>query len=583
MAYQSPLHFFSQLNLPINNAQLDKEHLALARKMLLAEIDLSDTQTLKKGNVELTKNDILNLFEDLKNSENLTYHTAVFADKVLLKFLEEFKIEDNPQQVSDYDRYAANAVSRTRFANNPVYNESAFVEFIGVYFKDAFQIILQRAIEKQDRNTVKLVMQNPRFMLYNQEFDAFSRILLQLQGKEEDADGLQYRIENRQNYTQEEVIAISNPNFIDCLNFLPDFFENFRDIYAISLINIGVVLYNKKKYALTKSVISNAQQLNVSTYYREKLDKYYADLVENAPASGSVSSSSDGSSSSSSGMSWTTILVLIGLGLRLIIFAGDCSKPSNSSDYSTNYPAITVDALYTGNRIDSAFQWVANQFKYVSLYELPNQDFNKISFMTREEIGKKYKKQIQTPKNGAFMYKEIFEKLMFQAPSNSMDTTVINIFNDTDDEAIVMINTSTPYSVSNIASYAKYIAPHKTVAFDMMQLYNNRIYFYVGRHFNPNITFKKDSENDWGNFGFTLKGGFMKPNGQSLQFMAHPLDVALLYLHKEQHGDTFRIHTTTDKDFLHVELPTEAIKIPRNGRTDGSYCDELYGKTQKYQ
>ncbi|MEY4926435.1 MAG: hypothetical protein RI894_871, partial [Bacteroidota bacterium] len=277
--------------------------------MLLAEIDLSSTQTIQKGTIELSKNDVLNLFDDLKNNDNLTYHHAIFQDYALLHFLEEFKLETPAGKVSLSDMYSAKTANYTRFASNDVYKESAFLHFISPYFREAYQIINQRALEKQDRNTMLLVNQNQRFMTSNDEFDAFSRIMLSLNGKEEIAEELQARIESGQAYVSQEVSDCSSGNLIDCLNFLPDFFENFRGIYSISLINIGVVLHNRKRYDLAQSVISNAQQLKVSPYYRTQLEKYYKDLVLDGPKSGYTSPNTGAGGSS---VSWTTIFIILG-------------------------------------------------------------------------------------------------------------------------------------------------------------------------------------------------------------------------------------------------------------------------------
>ncbi len=584
MPYHSPLHLFADLNLPIDGSTLDKQALSLARKMLLAEIDLSSTQSIKRGSVELSKNDVLNLFEDLKNNGNLSYHQAIFQDHALLHFLEQFKLEIPAGKVSLSDMYSSKTSNYTRFAENALYKESSFLTFVSPFFREAYQTIIQRAIEKQDRNTMMLVSKNARFMTSSEEYQAFSRIMQQLKGKEDIADELQTRIETGQVYTSKEVSFCSSANFIDCLNFLPDTFESFRDIYSVSLINIGVVLHNRKRYDLAQSVISNAHQLKVSSHYRSQLERYYKELVLSGPQSAYTNTET---SAGGSNISWTTIFIIIGIVLRILLMGEKCNRHSDYPSYENNYnniESITSNDFSTSNgvisserKVDSAFQWIAYHLKDYDGYQIPQINKQDLLPLSYTDVKEKYANRIKQPANGAAIYTNIFKNNLFKsetvAGKNLGDTTTLYLNNDTDEEAIVLVNTPNLIYTSDIPSYAKYIAPHEKITLQVSKVNCNRIYFYFGRHWNPAIKISS-SVNKWGSFKYKLNGGFMKLHPKSTEFLSHPLDIFPLNAEQIEQR-TLDIKYDLNDDDLRI-YTHHNIKMMNGKRSDFSICEYLY-------
>ncbi len=61
---------------------------------MLAELELNDGNSILVNGKEVSKNDIIRFFDDLQQSTDLSYHVAVYRDKVLLKFL-EYSILEN--------------------------------------------------------------------------------------------------------------------------------------------------------------------------------------------------------------------------------------------------------------------------------------------------------------------------------------------------------------------------------------------------------------------------------------------------------------------------------------------------------
>ena len=562
MPYYSPLHLFADLDLPIDSSSIDARALTLVRKMLLAELELSPTQTIKKGTMELGKNDVLKLIEDLQKNETLPFHQAIYSDSVLLRFLETHKLEEANQQAIN-DRYSQ--AKSTVFADNPTYRDAAFLTFVSPYFREAYQAILQQAFYKKDRNTFRLVAQNPRFMSVPDEHRAFSRLLLFLKGQEEELDAAHKSIEAHGSVLEAEIAPFYQLDFIDCLNFLPDFFRSFRDAYAISLINLGVVLHNRKYYKLAQAAIQNARDLNVSEYYRNLLEKYYTELVVQGP--NTVYTSDE---NSSSGLSWGTALVIGGLVIRLLLAGNTCFKTTANDTYRTLnntelYGTLpSDDYVTTPTSIDTAFQWIASQLAVPTTVVMNP-------------------KKVKDTPNGSFLYTNIFKKRLFQAQKQLADTTkatliTVSVVNETNNDLVLLVNNAE--SRGAVASCARYIGAKQQIDLTLKQGGNTRLYFYVGNHFNPDGEFLADDLNQKykvRNFP-KLKGAFADYHTQTALFLKHPLDFYALIppqsSQKIKPKLTLKYGQTEDE--LRVYLSKSLLKFPRGVRGDIPICDLLY-------
>ncbi|MBS1563993.1 MAG: hypothetical protein JST39_06365 [Bacteroidetes bacterium] len=117
MQYISPFHFI----LVTSEDGIDRQELLLAKKKLLAELELSDRQTIMVNGREFSKHDIISFFDELRESRDIAWHFAVYKDKALLRFLEEQLLETS-----------------TSFLPNPLYNDEAFINWISPYYATAF-------------------------------------------------------------------------------------------------------------------------------------------------------------------------------------------------------------------------------------------------------------------------------------------------------------------------------------------------------------------------------------------------------------------------------------------------------------
>lgn len=564
--YYSPLHLFAELNLPIDSASLDARALTLARKMLLAELELSPTQTIKTGAIELGKNDVLKMIEDLQKSETLPFHQAIYSDAVLLRFLETCKLEESKPQAAINDRYSK--VKSIVFADNPTYRDAAFLTFVSPYFREAYQTILQQALYKKDRNTFRLVSQNPRFMSVSDEHRAFSRLLFFLKGKEDELDAAHKSVEAHGSVVETELAPFYHLDFIDCLNFLPEFFRSFRDAYSLSLINLGVVLHNRKYYKVAQAAIQNARDLNVSEYYRNLLEKYYTELVVQGPNSVYTNEGS----SSNSGLGWGTILGVSVLLLRLLLVGNTCYKTTSNDAYSTLnnnmalYGNLPTSDVTTSLPIDTAFQWIALQLAPSNTYMMNP-------------------KALKTIENGSYLYTTIFKKRLFQAKKHAGDTEkptliAVSIVNETNNDLIILANTVQSDSSMPVASFARYIAAHQQIDVRLKRPSNTRLYFYIGSHFNPHCQFLTNGSNQkWNVRNFPeLKGAFTNSHVQTDLFLKHPLDLFTLVPPESSQKDkpTLTLKEGKTEYDIHVLLSKSLLKFPRGVRGDTFICDKLY-------
>lgn len=66
----------------------DAKTIQRQRKKLLAELELTGGEVLELDGRRMTKNEIIDYFEDLAREDIAAYHLAINEDPILLKFLQ---------------------------------------------------------------------------------------------------------------------------------------------------------------------------------------------------------------------------------------------------------------------------------------------------------------------------------------------------------------------------------------------------------------------------------------------------------------------------------------------------------------
>lgn len=140
MRYLSPAFLFDG-SIP---APLDKKAILLGRKKLLAELELNAGENIDIRGLSLSKNDIIDYFDELQQDSVAAYHQAIAADQPLLGFLEDHLLEKG-----------------ARFKEEPLYRDPAFVRWVSPYFRDAFTAFTADCFHNPDAHLLQTIFDNP--------------------------------------------------------------------------------------------------------------------------------------------------------------------------------------------------------------------------------------------------------------------------------------------------------------------------------------------------------------------------------------------------------------------------------------
>ena len=112
-----------------------------AKKTLLAEIELSDTDTIIHNGIELTKSDCLRAIDDLDHKDKRDFHLFIFENSDLNHFLTS----------GDLNFF------RT-FKTESIYKLPDFIHFISPYFSVQYAKALSRNFKTNNFNNVKSLL-----------------------------------------------------------------------------------------------------------------------------------------------------------------------------------------------------------------------------------------------------------------------------------------------------------------------------------------------------------------------------------------------------------------------------------------
>jgi hypothetical protein len=242
MQYISP---FQTLGIEVND--ISPEGLKLAKKKLLAELELSDTTTILRGGKEMTKDDALKAFDNLGSTADWYFHGLVAKDKPLLDFLEK-------QIISNKILYIA-------------YTNPEFIAWLSPYMAYSFQKIQLKALKEHKAGILKHLWQEmPKFLDEYALEEIEGKVEIYLRNRIEALDSIGIAIKERKRFTYLEVKDYYDAHFMDCLCVLPQQFQWLRDGYAVSLYNFAVHTWNSAYYSRAIDAINAASVLQLSAY-----------------------------------------------------------------------------------------------------------------------------------------------------------------------------------------------------------------------------------------------------------------------------------------------------------------------------
>jgi hypothetical protein len=240
--YVSP---FRNLGIDLSQ-EIEKNALNRAKKMLLAELDLSRNGTILRGGVEMTKNDVIQLFDGFNDAQNLEFHRQIANNRGLLAFLEKQKLDVKNEFVDDLAFMPAN-----------------FKMFISPYLTHSCVEYLTNCLKNaQSANIHVFPMSLIKQLSANELENVWQAVEQFLKQQRAQADNLTERIKHRDKVKIGDTMPFRSPQFVACLNWLPARFHELRTGYVASLFYLAEACWDIKAYKVAVDILQYAEHIN---------------------------------------------------------------------------------------------------------------------------------------------------------------------------------------------------------------------------------------------------------------------------------------------------------------------------------
>ncbi len=333
--YQSPLRLAG-----ITDPDPDAKALQLARKKLLAELELSGQPALHIDGAALSRQDIITLFDSLSDAATFRYHAALLEDPDLLLFLEKGEL------------------GAAAWQERPVYGEPDFIAFASPYFAAAVNALLQDILSGTvPEEAFAVLFHRPQFLQVQHAeaaFAAASRFYFRRKaavqaftaqlgetggGRYENifdpvtmADRLTFIANDP--VSPEEIIEWKEASHLMLLNMLPDeFFSSLRYDIANELNEICVIADTQRHSTATGyAALQAAAGIDCEASLKEVINKnleIFREKLTPRRAPGQEKKEKPK-------FAWSWIGIVLFLISRLIIGANSCNTTSVAPRISTD-------------------------------------------------------------------------------------------------------------------------------------------------------------------------------------------------------------------------------------------------------
>ncbi len=266
MHYVNPFELLGISNDIISPAEVNK-----ARKKLLTEIELSDTNSIVYHDHALTKSDCIRAIDDLDNKDEKDFHFFIYQKKSLLRFLTKgdlFLFEN--------------------YQTESIYKLQEFLEFISPYFSRMYDKVLSQNFKANLEEKVKRIVAIKPITTDNYISKCYQSTYTFLR----DIDN---EISDIVRDTEDEKITFSTDKFSDrietslkkihvpLINVLPNYFQGLRNQLASSIRNLARNFNNKpyENYRVAFRIIEIANNISTDGLAKQTITKGYYTIKGN--------------------------------------------------------------------------------------------------------------------------------------------------------------------------------------------------------------------------------------------------------------------------------------------------------------
>jgi tetratricopeptide (TPR) repeat protein len=254
---------------------VDGQTIRKAKKTLLAEIELSDTDTVIHNGIELTKSDCLRAIDDLDHKDKRDFHLFIYENSDLNHFLTS----------GDLNFF------RT-FKTESIYKLQDFIDFISPYFSVQYAKALSRNFKTNNFNNVKSLLSVKPIVKDSYTEDCYKSTYAILKEIENEIIKITKDIEFiksehiKDDFSELPKLIKQKVN-VDLINLLPSYFQSLRNQFAETNKILAVTLNNApyNKYRPAFELIEMANAIQTDGLAKQKITKSYYIIKKNFESS----------------------------------------------------------------------------------------------------------------------------------------------------------------------------------------------------------------------------------------------------------------------------------------------------------
>lgn len=254
-----------------NLPDVDSSTINKAKRKLLAEIELSDSNTIIHGGVELNKGDCLKAIDDLDNRDKKEFHFFIYQHKHLRRFLTKGKL-------SFFENYQAESI----------YKLPEFLEFISQYFTEQYDKILLENYKQWNIEAVsKILSVKPitNEAYYERCYKSTYAFVKEIDNEINDitksiTDSKSPFISMKFSGLDKALIEKVN---VPLLNLLPTYFQSLRNQLALSIRNLAKDINNEPHslYEPAFKIIDIANNISTDALTKQTITKGFYTIKKN--------------------------------------------------------------------------------------------------------------------------------------------------------------------------------------------------------------------------------------------------------------------------------------------------------------
>jgi len=253
----------------VETTSIDNSVIKKAKRILFADIDLSDDEHLNYKGYKLTKSDCERAIDELEDKNKVEFFSHLANNRQLNEFLAN-----------------GNHELFNSFKQESIYKLPEFIIFLSPYFSVKIDRVLLKTFQDNYLELFTAVLRTGHLLNQSDFNNAYKSLSNEIQGRIKEIDKITESIkEEESDYTEydiDEVVDIVNASFpIEFLNALPIYFQSQINIIADSINYLQLtILYEFNTTAVCLNLLEHLLKLNIKSLSKPTFEDNYSKIKE---------------------------------------------------------------------------------------------------------------------------------------------------------------------------------------------------------------------------------------------------------------------------------------------------------------